>query len=298
MVFVIIVNVISYRKTADFCFSLRTMSLYITSLNSGSNGNCYYIGNKKDAVLIDAGLSCRETEKRMKKVGLSIKTVRAIFVSHEHGDHIKGVSTLANKYSLPVYITGKTASHGPMLIKHLSKTFLANEPVQIGELSVTPFVKQHDAADPHSFIISYSGTTVGVFTDIGIVCKDVIQYFKQCHAVFLETNYDEVMLENGKYPVHLKNRIRGGLGHLSNSEALGLFIKHRSPALSHLLLSHLSKENNLPELATQLFEQHANGTKIIVASRYQATEIYKISTPGIFEENKVFNKTLQLGLFE
>src|SRR5450631_974468 len=124
------------------------MSLFITSLNSGSNGNCYYVGNGREAVLIDAGISCRETEKRMKQLGLSMKNVKAIFVSHEHTDHIKGVSTLANKYSLPVYISGITAKHGPGLIKHLTKTFTANKPVSVGELSVTAFTKQHDAADP------------------------------------------------------------------------------------------------------------------------------------------------------
>ena len=156
------------------------MSLFITSLNSGSNGNCYYVGNDNDAVLIDVGISCRETEKRMKKLGLSMKKVKAIFVSHEHGDHIKGVSALANKYSLPVYITEATAKRGPILIKHLSKRFKANETIAIGELMVTPFTKQHDAADPHSFIISYNSISVGVITDIGIVCENVIRYFKKC----------------------------------------------------------------------------------------------------------------------
>jgi phosphoribosyl 1,2-cyclic phosphodiesterase len=97
------------------------MSLFIASLNSGSNGNCYYIGNSNEAVLVDVGISCRETEKRMKQLGLSMKTVKAIFVSHEHGDHIKGVSTLANKYSLPVYITALTAKNGPIQIRHLSR---------------------------------------------------------------------------------------------------------------------------------------------------------------------------------
>src|SRR3954470_13344261 len=124
------------------------MALFITSLNSGSNGNCYYIGNNTEAVLVDVGISCRETEKRMKLLGLDIKKVKAIFVSHEHGDHIKGVSTLANKYNLPVYITSLTAKHGPILIKHLSKTFTAGERVSIGQLSVTAFVKKHDANDP------------------------------------------------------------------------------------------------------------------------------------------------------
>lgn len=253
------------------------MSLFITSLNSGSNGNCYYVGNQTEAVLIDVGISCTETEKRMKQLGLSMKTVKAVFVSHEHGDHIKGVSTLANKYKLPVYITGLTASHGPRLIKHLSKTFIANEPIEIGELLITAFTKQHDASDPHSFIISCQGITVGVFTDIGMVCSQVIHYFKQCHAVFLESNYDEAMLENGSYSLPLKTRIRSGLGHLSNSQALELFINHRPNFMTHLILSHLSKENNTPQIAAELFTAHAEGTSIIVANRYQPTAIYTIT---------------------
>lgn len=276
------------------------MSIYFTSLNSGSNGNCYYVGTKNDAVLIDVGLSCRETEKRMKHLGLNMKTVKAIFVSHEHGDHIKGVSTLANKYSFPVYITAKTAKHGPRLISHLSKPFAAKQTTIVGDLEVTPFVKYHDAADPHSFIISSKGITVGVFTDIGTVCEEVTNHFKQCHAVFLEANYDETMLENGRYPVHLKNRIRGGHGHLSNKEALNLFLKHRSPALTHLLLSHLSKENNSPEIAEGLFAQHAGHVKITVASRYQATAVFTIDADEHNNKMPVAKnlKPMQLGLFQ
>jgi len=275
------------------------MALYITSLNSGSNGNCYYIGNETDAVLIDAGLSCRETEKRMHKLGLNLKTVKAIFVSHEHGDHIKGVSTLANKHQLPVYITGKTAKYGPRLISHITKPFTAGQTVTVGTLHITPFTKYHDATDPHSFIINHAGITVGVLTDIGVVCKEVIRYFKQCHAVFLEANYDEEMLENGRYPIHLKNRIRGGLGHLSNKQALELFTEHRSPFLSHLLLSHLSKENNSPEIAAALFAPHAAGTHISVASRYQATGVFTINAgpdePVFTIPQRIVQ---QLGLFD
>jgi phosphoribosyl 1,2-cyclic phosphodiesterase len=275
------------------------MALYITSLNSGSNGNCYYIGNDTEAVLVDVGLSCRETEKRMLNVGLDIKKVKAIFISHEHGDHIKGVSVLANKYNLPVYITSKTASNGPRLISHISKVFIADNSITIGSLQITAFTKHHDAIDPHSFIIQGFGVTVGVLTDIGKVCDEVIKYFSKCDAVFLEANYDEDMLENGRYPLHLKNRIRGGQGHLSNKEALDLFIKHRSPALSHLLLSHLSKENNSPEMAAELFEQHANGTKIIIASRFQSTEVFTIKGNSTYTTTaaKEFTKPVQLGLF-
>lgn len=274
------------------------MALYITSLNSGSNGNCYYIGNSNEAVLVDVGISCRETEKRMKHLGLDIKKVKAIFVSHEHGDHIKGVSTLANKYKIPVYITSLTAKHGPILISHLSKSFKADEPVQVGDLLVTAFLKHHDAADPHSFIVRCNNVTVGVFTDIGKTCKPLVHYFKQCNAAFLETNYDEDMLENGRYPLHLKNRIRGGDGHLSNKQALELFINHRPPFMTHLVLTHLSKENNTPQLAENLFAPHANGTAIIVASRYEASDIYTIVPTGMEEKNIPLIKPMQLALFQ
>jgi phosphoribosyl 1,2-cyclic phosphodiesterase len=261
----------------NIVFFVHNMVLYITSLNSGSNGNCYYVGNATEAVLVDVGISCRETEIRMKQLGLNIKTVKAIFISHEHSDHIKGVSVLAHKYQIPVYITEATAKNGPRLIKHLSKPFVAKQPITVGDLIVTPFFKQHDAADPHSFIVRYNKITVGIFTDIGIVCEQLIHHFKQCNAAFLEANYDEQMLENGGYPLHLKNRIRGGQGHLSNAQALDLFTNHRPQFMTHLLLSHLSKENNTPQLAKNLFEAVAHNTQIIVADRYSATEIFTIT---------------------
>ncbi len=276
------------------------MALQMASLNSGSNGNCYYIGNDSEAVLIDVGISCRETEIRIKQIGLTMNKVKAIFVSHEHTDHIKGVSVLANKYKIPVYITTETGKKGPRLIKHLSAHFIADEPIQIGSIQVIPFRKEHDAIDPHSFFISNNGINVGVITDIGTVCDRVIHYFKQCHAVFLESNYDEVMLENGRYPFILKERIRNGKGHISNKQALDLFTNHRSQFLTHLFLSHLSKENNSPELAKSLFEAHANETEIIISSRYVASEVYEISnTQGMnVQLPKKPVKALQLGLFE
>jgi len=117
-------------------------------------------------------------------------------------------------------------------------------------------------------------------------------------TVFLEANYDAAMLENGKYPLHLKNRIRGGEGHLSNKEALDLFIAHRSPFLSHLLLSHLSKENNSPELVETLFKQHADGVTITVASRYQSTAVFSIAPDAGKHINAIIQKPVQMGLFD
>ncbi len=253
------------------------MSIQFCSLNSGSNGNCYYIGNSNHAVLIDAGLTCRETDIRMKQLGLSMHHVKGIFVSHEHTDHIKGVSTIANKYQIPVYISEETAKNGPRLIRHISEPIEDSKPIDIGDLSITPFRKHHDAIDPFSFIVSCNDITIGVFTDIGKVCDKLKYYFSLCHAVFLESNYDEKMLAEGRYPEYLKNRIRGGAGHLSNSEAIALFENHRSPHLSHCILAHLSKENNHPELAESLFREKANDIYIKAASRYAATEVFTIS---------------------
>jgi phosphoribosyl 1,2-cyclic phosphodiesterase len=253
------------------------MSLYIASLNSGSNGNCYYIGTGNEAILVDAGISCRETERRMQRLGLYMETVKAIFVSHEHADHIKGVPVLAHKYNLPVYITDATRHHGGLSLPQPSISFRAYEPVQIGALSITAFPKFHDAAEPHSFVVTGNNTRIGVFTDIGAPCTHVINHFKQCHAAFLEANYDEAMLEQGAYPYHLKRRIRGGHGHLSNTQALDLFRKYKPHFMSHLLLAHLSKDNNCPNLVQQLFAQHANGTRIIVASRFAESALYQIS---------------------
>lgn len=274
------------------------MSLFITSLNSGSNGNCYYIGNQDEAVLIDAGLSCRETEKRMKRLDLDIRKVKAIFISHEHGDHIRGVAVLAGKYDLPVYITPDTLRHSRLLLKpEQVLPFKSFEPVAIGNLNVIPFPKYHDAADAHSFVVEGNDVRIGVFTDIGRVCDHLNFYFRQCHAAFLEANYDETMLQNGRYPHHLKNRISSGNGHLSNHQAFELFVSGRTPQLSHLFLSHLSADNNDPDLARALFQSECCTTEIIVASRYQETRLYHILN-GTILQGQNNTGVAQLSLFQ
>lgn len=265
------------------------MSLFITSLNSGSNGNCYYVGNNDEAVLVDVGISCKEVEKRMSRLGLSLDKVKAIFISHEHGDHIKGLQVLSKKYALPVYITTVTVNNSHLgLNDNLLRTFKGYDPIIIGNLIVRAFPKRHDAVDPYSFIVEGNGIKIGVLTDIGSVCEHVIQNFKQCHAAFLEANYDDTLLENGHYPYYLKARIRGDKGHLSNTQALDLFVNHKPEFMSHVILSHLSKDNNCPILVKDLFTKYAQSTKVIVASRLEETEVFQITN------NAILNKVVEV----
>jgi phosphoribosyl 1,2-cyclic phosphodiesterase len=246
------------------------MALRFASLNSGSNGNCYYLGNEEDAILIDAGISCREIERRMQRLGLPMEKLRAIFISHEHSDHIRGLPTLLKKYRIPLYITPPTFRGTRMyLYEELMKDFSGQLCINIGSLAVRPFSKLHDAADPYSFTISSGGVTVGVFTDLGRVCSNLVTHFRQCHAALLESNYDEEMLDKGHYPWHLKQRIRGGQGHLSNREALELFVANRPPHMKHLWLGHLSQNNNDPAIVSRTFAAHAGSVEIQVASRYE-----------------------------
>lgn len=254
------------------------MALEVCSINSGSNGNCYYIGNHQNAILVDAGISCRETEVRLKQAGLSIKKIRAIIISHEHTDHIRGLERLATRYNLPVYITQNTLIESKINLPNTNiRNFTNGSPFFVEDLQIHPFSKPHDATDPYSFMISHQGVNVGVFTDIGISSPSLEYYFSRCHAVFLESNYDEDMLANGPYPIHLQRRISGEHGHLSNKQALQILQKHASPVLTHVFLSHLSEKNNHPEVALKTFSVFASKLHISVANRNKVSEVYTIS---------------------
>lgn len=248
--------------------------------------------------MVDAGISCRETDRRMARLGLSMEKVKALFISHEHSDHIRGVEVLAKKYRLPIYITEATRVSGKLKIDPaLVCSFEAYEKVAVGGLTVVPFKKRHDAADPYSFTISGNGVNIGIYTDIGAPCEHLVHHFSQCHAAFLEANYDEQMLNEGSYPYYLKKRISGGHGHLSNRQALELFTRHRSSSLRLLLLSHLSKNNNTPELAHELFMKHAGATMVVVASRYEEMPVYQVMADPSAETASARLRAEQMSLF-
>lgn len=249
----------------------------ICAIASGSNGNCYYIGNRKDAVLVDAGISRKQVLLRMETMGLEKQKIRAIFISHEHADHMRGVKVLSKALDVPVYMTKQTFDHSWNPNKPLKYAFFRpNVPITIGSITVYPFIKKHDAVEPCSFRVEVNGKHVGVFTDIGEPCENVISHFRECDAMFLETNYDDDMLWNGPYPYYLKQRVASGNGHLSNNQALKLLLDHGNKRLKHVLLSHLSKENNTPELASGSFANVSEDYNIQLTSRYEASRVYQL----------------------
>lgn len=253
------------------------MALFFASLNSGSNANCYYVGTKEYGVLVDAGLSAKQTAKRLEHLGLSLAHIRAIFISHEHIDHVNGLAELANAIDHPVYITNATFARFRQLKHGKNIHFCCGDSIKIQDMAIHAFGKMHDGIDPHSFVVERAGVRVGVFTDIGNACEKLKHHFSHCHAAILESNYDEKMLHNGRYPPFLKHRIRGEKGHLSNHQALELFRNHKSPFLQTLVLGHLSKENNHPDIVRDLFEEHCGNVKIHVASRDTHSQLFFVS---------------------
>jgi|WetSurMetagenome_2_1015567.scaffolds.fasta_scaffold206348_2 phosphoribosyl 1,2-cyclic phosphodiesterase len=251
----------------------------LCAIASGSNGNCYYIGNQQEAVLIDAGISARRIMARMQQRNLDPARVKAIFISHEHADHVSGARVLGKKMRVPVYLTSRTFVATYTMHKPISPRFFQpGHAICIGSLVVHPFLKNHDAAEPCSFRIECNDIHVGVFTDIGFPCEKVIHHLHQCHALFLETNYDERMLWQGRYPWMLKRRIASDYGHMSNDQAFELLRSHFGDQLKQVFLSHLSAENNSPEIAMNRFMELKDKFSIFLTSRYAAGEVIQLGS--------------------
>lgn len=249
----------------------------LCALASGSNGNCYYIGNETEALLVDAGLSARQLQLRLAEKQIDPSKIKAVLITHEHSDHCRGARVLGKRLHIPVYLTKKTFLAMRKAVQpQTPKWFEPNLEFQLGEFTVFPFSKQHDAADACSFRISYAGKHIGVMTDIGEPCHSVKEEFGRCHAVFLESNYDETMLLNGSYPYYLKQRVASSVGHLSNDQACQLLKEHAGEQLHTVFLSHLSGENNTPEKAFEAFQPFSQTYRVELTSRYGATELIRI----------------------
>lgn len=249
----------------------------ICALASGSNGNCYYVGNKHDAILIDAGISNLQLLQRMKRVGLSIHKVRAIFISHEHTDHIKGLRVISQKHNIHSFVTRKTFKkiHNDLRPDYISY-FAAGEMINVGNIRVHSFRKNHDAVDPVSFRVQIDGLNVAVLTDLGKASHEVVEHLHLCNAAFLETNYDSEMLRDGRYPAYLKQRIASGHGHLSNSQAFELVKSLNGAPLKTIVLSHISAENNSIDRAMDAFNAFGKTHLIVPTSREAASKLIRL----------------------
>ncbi len=249
----------------------------ICALASGSNGNCYYVGDENVAVLVDCGISRRLLLERMGERGLKIERVKAIFITHEHKDHIQGVKAVADKHQIPAYMTHETlmgvrSEHRPHIY-----TLIENEEfIEVGGFKVYPVQKQHDARNPRSFRVERDGFNVGVFTDIGAPCNNVVSHVLACDFLFLESNYEDALLQAGRYPEFLKSRVASDFGHLSNHQSRELVDKCDVNKLKVLYLAHISEDNNSSELVMKKFEDLQDRIDVRLTNRYTASEVHRI----------------------
>ena len=229
------------------------MSLAFSSLGSGSKGNATLVRDNDTLVLIDCGFSLKETEKRLQRLGVSADQLDAVIVTHEHSDHIQGVGPLVRKYKLPLYITAGTLRSRKIGVLPDLRIIKGYQPFQVNSLAITPVAVPHDASEPAQYILESDGKRLGILTDLGNVSSHVEMHYQQCHALILEANHDPTMLASGPYPFSLKQRVGGAWGHLSNQQAACFLESVNRTQLEHLVVAHISQQNNSIELAKQAF---------------------------------------------
>lgn len=221
----------------------------ITSLGSGSRGNCTLIEDHSTCVMVDLGFTLKEVERRLQRAGRQPEDISAILVTHEHSDHLSGVAPFARKHKTPVYLTPATYDAKRMgQVPSLNKVNCQRD-FTIGSLGITPVAVPHDAREPCQYVIASGAARVGVLTDLGHITPHVEAQYAQCDALLLECNHDVKMLAEGPYPYALKQRVGGMHGHLNNEQAAGLLHSIELARLQHLVVSHISERNNAPALA-------------------------------------------------
>lgn len=227
----------------------------LCSIASGSSGNCVYVGSDTTHLLMDVGISGKRTEAGLAELGLTMKDIDAICITHEHADHISGLGVLLRKYEVPVYATRGTLEairNTPSLGKideSLFRVVAPDERCTIKDISIYPVRTSHDAADPVAYRVDYDGRRIGLVTDLGCYNDYTVECLRNLDLLYLEANHDVHMLQVGPYPYYLKQRILGERGHLSNEAAGKLLSRLLHDNMQAIVLGHLSKENNLPELA-------------------------------------------------
>jgi phosphoribosyl 1,2-cyclic phosphodiesterase len=249
---------------STFAHQKMKMQINFISLASGSSGNCFYIGTKEFGILIDAGIAIRNIKKRLRNAEFDLDNVRAVFITHDHIDHVKSVGALSEKSLLPVYATEKTheAIHNNPVLKQkinsCKRILEKNMPVVIDGFCVEAFGVSHDGCDNVGYTVSFNDKRFTLVTDLGFICENAKSHICNADYLVIEANYDEQMLEYGKYPVSLRKRIKSDTGHLSNRQTAEFLSENINGKLSHVWLCHLSRENNIPELAYKTVADRLN----------------------------------------
>ncbi len=226
----------------------------LASLGSGSKGNATLVAHENAVVMVDCGFTMREACARLSTCGVMPEQLTAILVTHEHGDHVRGVLPLARKYQIPVYMSVGTQLAMQATGRHNFQGVEVHAVslgivFEVAGMEVFPVTVPHDAREPCQYVFYHQGQQVGVLTDLGSITPHIVETYRNCDALLLEFNHDVTMLAEGPYPYSLKQRVGGRLGHLNNQQAASLLQQVEQSKLQHLVLSHISEQNNHPELA-------------------------------------------------
>ena len=235
------------------------MKLNFCSLSSGSSGNCYYIGNEFYGILIDAGISATSIRKFLRDMNISMQTIMGVMITHNHSDHIKGLEVLTRKNRLPAFTTLKVWESILSPNMKISRDCIREIPLQqkfhLAGFDIEAFPVFHDAPETIGYHICSGDKKITIVTDLGHICQTAAPYIKEANLLVIESNYDENMLLNGRYPYYLKKRIQSDNGHLGNLQTSTFLASIVSDNMSHICLAHLSKNNNTPEKALQTLQQ-------------------------------------------
>ena len=259
------------------------------SLASGSSGNCFYLGTDDFGILIDAGIPVRTIKGALKEVGLDFDRIMGVFVTHDHADHIKSLGTLGEKYNIPIYATKATHvginKNYCMTQKLVScmRYIEKEETIRFRDFNITAFEVPHDGNDNVGYCIETSAGTFCFITDIGHITAKVAEYIDKANYLILEANYDDEMLARGPYPQHLKDRIKGPNGHLSNKEAAKFLATNITEHLKYIWLCHLSRENNHPELAYKTVEWELRCSGLIPGKDVHLSALKRTTPSELFE---------------
>jgi len=264
------------------------MCVRLTVLASGSKGNCAIVASARTRLLVDAGLSCRETLKRMAAAGEDPHSLTAILISHEHSDHVAGLPVLARRLKIPVYMTGATNDTWGRQCgdkeSHIDRLelFGSGRSFQIGDIHVTPFTIPHDAADPVAFAFRIDGVKLAIVTDLGYLPASVCDNIRDSDVLMVESNHDLEMLRIGRYPWSVKQRVMSRVGHLSNATLAEFLTSDYDGSAAFVVLAHLSEENNHPEIARDTAERALAPrrsllqNRLMLASQWQAMEAIQL----------------------